>query len=439
RASQNHCNFIIQTQEPILNEPIQQHLLKIYFQFIDPVIPVLHKPSFLHQLNTKRVSRLLLNAMYCVSSRWDLVGVPQVEDEPRGWKYYQKAISLLEAQREAQLSTIQAIFLMLKYNEHVRRPGFMWRTRYYFQTVVRMCKDLGLARDITTIPVVELECRKRTFWAAYCYDTMMRQAIENTRNYLLTTLLMPCSIDFPNILTDEAHESEKILHFILLSKIMRNQADIIQFLRCKHQKQLAIDWDEQNTYQKLFNELSTTVSLITSTTKSPRKENICYAVCFLYLSYNSAIILLCRPYDLNQCIEPALTIKNIVELILECNAFEDMYCSLRGIQQIVYYLSAAITVFKERSIEREYQITLQLAQKLASISPATEITGSQKNNRYFVQQQYHVPPYSADTTSSSMSIDSTSIPNQESLLGLLLQNESDPNNNNNIPLLYTPE
>lgn len=142
---------------------------------MDPLIPILHRPSFLQQLRNRNISNLLLNAIYCVSSRWDLA-VPSVGEEPRGWAYYQKAVHLLDQQGEPQLSTIQAIFLLLKYNEHVRRPGFAWRTRYYFQMIVRMSKDLGLSRNITTTTkeLIDMERRKRTFWAIYCYDVMMR-------------------------------------------------------------------------------------------------------------------------------------------------------------------------------------------------------------------------------------------------------------------------
>lgn len=149
---------------------IYENLLQLYFEFVDPVIPILHKQSFYYEMNH---SNLLLHAMYCVSSRWDL-SVPSNGNEPRGWYFYQTAINLLEQEEEANLSTIQAIFLLLKYNEHVRRPGFIWRTRYYFQMIIRMCKDLDLSKDNVAYSIIEIEKRKRTFWAIFSYDVMMR-------------------------------------------------------------------------------------------------------------------------------------------------------------------------------------------------------------------------------------------------------------------------
>lgn len=190
KPSMSDWNPIVQEVFPVSTTAesffIRENLLNIYFQFVDPVIPILHKASFLQQLRNQRqgqgsggtepISHLLLNAIYCVSSRWDLA-VPSIGEEPRGWAYYQNAVNLLDQQQEPKLSTVQALFLLLKYNEHVRRPGFIWRTRYYFQMIVRLCKDLGLSRDIictSTNVIVEIEKRKRTFWAVYCYDVMMR-------------------------------------------------------------------------------------------------------------------------------------------------------------------------------------------------------------------------------------------------------------------------
>ncbi|KAL9550532.1 hypothetical protein MBANPS3_004695 [Mucor bainieri] len=379
-----------QQQQPgTTTTAVKENLLSIYFQFVDPLIPILHRPSFLQQLRNKSISHLLLNAIYCVSSRWDLA-MPSVGEEPRGWVYYQKAIHLLDQQGEPRLSTVQAIFLLLKYNEHVRRPGFAWRTRYYFQMIVRMVKDLGLPRNITVTAeeLVDMERRKRTFWAIYCYDVMM--SVEN--GTLPHFSNADCSVDIPHVLQDEAQEGDKIIHFILLTKIMRNQSDIVQFLHTKYHQKMAFDWDQDKQFRKVSNDLGTTISLITSTTKFPQKETMCYTICFLYLASCFATILLYRHCNDHhkQCMEAALNIKLITELVLDCDAFEDMYCSMRGIQQIVHFLSAAITVFRDQEATTQYKSTLQLAQKLASISPATEVIGYSNNNK-LKRKSLHLP------------------------------------------------
>ncbi|KAI7892979.1 fungal-specific transcription factor domain-containing protein [Mucor mucedo] len=477
--------------------PVIQELIPTLETYI-PVEPILHKASFFQQLRSRQpINNLLLNAIYCVSSRWDL-GAPPSGEEPRGWGFYQIAVNLLDQQQQVKLSTVQALFLLLKYNEHVRRPGFIWRTRYYFQMIVRMCKDLGLPRDITSTSsniFIEIEKRKRIFWAVYCYDVMM--SIENGTRPNFN--IVHCSLDIPHVLADEAQEHEKIMHFILLTKIMRNQSDIVDFLHVKYNDR------QGKSFDQLTHELKTTINLITSTTKFPQKECMCYTTCFLYLASCFATILLHRPFALfhqqqdtlspitrshqSHCTEAAIRIKLITELILECNAFEDMYCSIRGIQQIIHYLSAAVTIFKEGNFEQDLQMTMRLTQTLASISPATEVVGNRNRpprpsmsapmtttnllspgmkrqkhrtaetvskrkslhlpdaqqypNQFDESMTYSQEPQTMNTydnsiyntTNNAMSINSTAlpnIPNHQSLLGLLY-NEDENSTRNNIP------
>ncbi|KAG0747152.1 hypothetical protein G6F57_006618 [Rhizopus arrhizus] len=386
-----------------INEPppiIRQHLLNIYFQYIDTLLPILHKPSFYHQLNNHEpVSSILLNAIYCVSSRWDM-NTPIRDGEPRGWCYYEAAVKLLDQEYEPQLSTVQALLLLLKYNEHVRRRGFLWRTSYYFQMIVRMCKDLGLQRKIvvtsSTSPkiLIELEKRKRTFWAVYCYDVMM--SIENGVPFHFN-LDKESHVDDPQVLMDEVNDQEKIIHFILLTKIIRCQAQITQFLHQKLDSQWAVknmltNWKEEETFEALTNHLKESIGILTSYTSFPEENDMSYAACFLYLASCFATISLHRPFAFQNtptssphtghCAEAAFNIRRIMGLVFRCEALEDMYCSIRGIHQIMHYVSAAITVFKEGGYESELRDLMQIALYLSSTSPVIEM-----NNKISTMQQ----------------------------------------------------
>lgn len=285
---------------------------------------------------------------------------------------------------------------------------------------------------------------------------------------------------------------------------MRNQSDIVDFLHRKYNDR------QGKSFDQLTSELKITINLITSTTKFPQKETMCYTTCFLYLASCFATILLHRPFALfhqqqqqqqqdnvspitrshqSHCTEAAIRIKLITELILECNAFEDMYCSIRGIQQIIHYLSAAITIFKEGHFEQDLQMTMRLTQTLASISPATEVVGNRNRpprpsmsapmttanvvspsmkrpkhrtaetvskrkslhlpdaqqypNQFDENMTYSQEPQNMNTyddsiyntTNNTMSINPTAlpnIPNHQSLLGLLY-NEDENSTRNNIP------
>lgn len=100
------------------------------------------------------------------------------EGEAPGWSYYKMALSLIDTYADMpRLSTIQALLLLAKYNEHIYKNGFLWRTKFFIQLAVKMSTDLGLSKE----PLVgsstcnyELEMKRRTFWAVYTYEVLMR-------------------------------------------------------------------------------------------------------------------------------------------------------------------------------------------------------------------------------------------------------------------------
>lgn len=272
---------------------------------------------------------------------------------------------------------------------------------------------------------------------------------------------MHCSLDIPHVLADEAQEHEKIMHFILLTKIMRNQSDIADFLQRKYN---TLAEQQGKSFDQLTNELKITINLIISTTKFPQKESMCYTICFLYLASCFATILLHRPFALfhqqqetlspvtrshqSHCTEAATRIKLITELILECNAIEDMYCSIRGIQQIIHYLSAAVTIFKEGHFEQDLQITMRLTQILASISPATEVVG---NRNRPPQPSMSAPILTTNLLSPSMKRHkerlaetalkrkSLHLPNEQVVQGLSLQQYPNQFNNQQENMTYSQD
>lgn len=153
---------------------VNTELIQLYFTHVHPYLPILHKATFHRQLRNGPCI-LLLNAMYAVASRWQ--STRDTAQFP-GWRYYQAAFSLIDIYTDTpRLSTIQALLLLVKYQELVQRPGFFWRTRLYFQLIVRMCNDLGLNKAVpqaVQMDPVTVEQRKRTFWAVYAYDVLMR-------------------------------------------------------------------------------------------------------------------------------------------------------------------------------------------------------------------------------------------------------------------------
>lgn len=193
-------------------------LIQCYFDYIHPSMPFIFKSTF----TESQPSTLLLNAMYAVSSRFVSPTQPSSSSatttttttttissplhpqhqqqpksiDPPGWTYYKMALSLIDVYIDVpRLSTIQAILLLVKYHEHIHRPGFFWRTKFLLQLAVNMSNDLGLSSKFpqeTTSCNYELEYRKRTFWAVYTYEVLMRLGCKNCQSKVILYLNVVC-------------------------------------------------------------------------------------------------------------------------------------------------------------------------------------------------------------------------------------------------------
>jgi hypothetical protein len=156
---------------PILNTAIRLDFIKSYFDNIHPSMPFLHRSTLVQP----HPSSLLLNAIYAVASKF--IPQQQKSSDPPGWPFYKAALNLIDAYADVpRLSTVQAFLLLVKYHEHIYRSGFFWRTKFFLQLAVKMSDDLGLQKELVgdIFGEHELEIRRRTFWAVYAYETLMR-------------------------------------------------------------------------------------------------------------------------------------------------------------------------------------------------------------------------------------------------------------------------
>lgn len=119
--------------------------------------------------------------MYAVASRFipNNTNTTTTNNDPPGWSYYKTAFGLIDTYSDVpRLTTVQALLLLAKYHEHIQRPGFFWRTKFFIQLAVNMSLSLGLSKEpnLHTEPSWkhEFETRRRTFWALYTYDVLMR-------------------------------------------------------------------------------------------------------------------------------------------------------------------------------------------------------------------------------------------------------------------------
>ncbi|KAI8340442.1 fungal-specific transcription factor domain-containing protein [Chlamydoabsidia padenii] len=471
---------------------IHHDLLNIYFTHVQPYFPMIHKESFLHHLH--EASPLLLNGMYAVAHQWASIdssdfgsghgttktpsattaGTPPAtakttakETVPPGLKYYQDAISLVELYTDApRLSTIQGLLLIIKYNELVQRPGFFHRTRFYFDLVVKMCKDLGLPRMLPPtcqVHPVLAEQRRRIFWAAYIYDLLFSTELGTPTLFTLDE----CTVEFPNLMDDERNAREQhdtVLYFHWMTMVMKAQGAVLHYLRSKHNNTNDVYGQLHSLHQHMMG-LRSELQLW----QEPARGR----VNFLFLAYHFTNILLYRSvtFEINNnnnnnnnigglstllgmdqdglgsfLLEEANAIVIIVDQLLKDHTVACLHYSFRGVQQIIHYLTGAVTVYhmyqgNENNIRRVNSIIRQLipltpvvemqsmdlvnnqqqqkhtdhhiqpGNRVTSLvySPLSTLETSSGENRHHSQQTQRQPPSSSSSSSSSSFIPSPSL------------------------------
>ncbi|KAF9105049.1 hypothetical protein BGX29_000783 [Mortierella sp. GBA35] len=104
---------------------IQPDLIDLYFQHVHPYLLVIHKPSFFRRLHDPRdpVPDFVLAAMYAAASHY---APGREQDGRRYFEFWQSRLD--DTLDKPRLSTIQALLMILKYQEGVQQTGFYFRT-----------------------------------------------------------------------------------------------------------------------------------------------------------------------------------------------------------------------------------------------------------------------------------------------------------------------
>ncbi|KAJ7897143.1 fungal-specific transcription factor domain-containing protein [Mycena olivaceomarginata] len=184
---------------------VQEHLLQLYFTYIHPVFPVLHKTCFLIEYNTRNInspartpdsqgsgsstkpesaqtfSPLLLLAMFALSARFsdeDTPLPPKGKMWEAGGKYFDRAKGILaKVLHRSRPSTCQTL-LLLGYREF--GIGSMEQGWIYIGMAIRMAVDLGLNcnlsdwksrhNDRTLFSPEETQTRRQIWWGCCLAD-----------------------------------------------------------------------------------------------------------------------------------------------------------------------------------------------------------------------------------------------------------------------------
>lgn len=147
-------------------------LVNLYFDSIHPLLPILHRATFQLQLQQGQLPMLLLNAIYAVSC----LCYPSTEQQhiSLGYSYYESAFSLLDESLDMpRVSTVQALLLMVKFQEQVRSSGYQFRIQLLIDMAYRICHTFNLTHRWNQDPI-HVELGIRVFWAVYAYTTSFR-------------------------------------------------------------------------------------------------------------------------------------------------------------------------------------------------------------------------------------------------------------------------
>ncbi|KAJ6621140.1 fungal-specific transcription factor domain-containing protein [Mycena sp. CBHHK59/15] len=182
---------------------VQQHLLHLYFMYIHPVFPLIHKTRFLTEYNTRylsptlssahspgsplkpepaqKLSPLLLLAMFSISARFsdqDMPLPPKGRMWEAGAQYFERARDVLaKVLHRSRPMTCQAL-LLLGYREF--GIGSMEQGWIYIGMAIRMAIDLGLNCNLgdwkssnsehTLFSPEETQTRRQIWWACCAAD-----------------------------------------------------------------------------------------------------------------------------------------------------------------------------------------------------------------------------------------------------------------------------
>ncbi|KAI8602567.1 fungal-specific transcription factor domain-containing protein [Dissophora ornata] len=203
---------------------IQPDLIDLYFEHVHPFLLVLHKPSFFRRLEDPKdpVPDFLLAAMYAVASHY----APGREQEGR--RYFELWLSRLDDTLDKpRLSTIQALLMVIKYQEGVRHSGFYFRTYMYTQMVIVLARELQLHK---TTPVnakldpESHEVRRRLFWAIFVLDQFMSVSQGRTMSFRE----VEPDADLPRTDNEDPNDPEEI-------EVIQNAVEYIKLVKIDHQ------------------------------------------------------------------------------------------------------------------------------------------------------------------------------------------------------------
>ncbi|KAI7903545.1 fungal-specific transcription factor domain-containing protein [Cokeromyces recurvatus] len=160
---------------------IVNHLVDIFFKYINSVFPFVHRAILKKQIQDGFVSRPLLYSVLAISARFS--DHPLIKTNPpylAGERFAEKALSLVDATTlQPNLDNIQ-FWGIMSCLEYGRASGS--KSWIYGGLAIRFCQELGYYKEETlstpilnedgSIDTVSMALHRRVFWSCLCIDKL---------------------------------------------------------------------------------------------------------------------------------------------------------------------------------------------------------------------------------------------------------------------------
>ncbi|KAI9010500.1 fungal-specific transcription factor domain-containing protein [Phycomyces nitens] len=376
---------------------LSEHLVKLYFRHIYPVLPLFYKRRLVSSTGTvfEMMSPLLLNAIYAVASRMSpdvRVRSDPTSADTAGDVFFERARCLLDDYYDMpKISTIQALLLLAAHQHGAMKPARAW---LYSGMAFRMAQDLGLHRncDHWDIPAEERERRKRVFWCCYILDRILSASYGRSATFEERD----CDVPLPNIDDDDEYEHEHefnpdsenvqppirimvaFTNLISLCHIMGDVLKNIYYAKSlvhtsiNHVEHILTSLNQELT--KWHDNLPFSIRFDPSNPHTPATpEFLSPIVGQLHMMYYTTVILLHRPFIPGQkqaanivslpsneiCLSAANSILSIVNIMLEKDYLRytlhyTIYCIFTA---AIIFIQTASSPEKEKALEAKINIT----------------------------------------------------------------------------------
>ncbi|KXN67358.1 hypothetical protein CONCODRAFT_52483 [Conidiobolus coronatus NRRL 28638] len=185
---------------PQVSPEVSEHLISLYFAYQHPLLSMIHRTTFLQNLQAGKQCSLLLYTMYAFASRFS--SHPEVAASPpytAGEQYISHAKLLLESSTYStpSLSTVQGLVLISLHEYGCNRYPTAWM---YSGLAVRMgqhlnlyCADKDDGRP-SKLDWIEIETRRRV-WFGCC---LMDRLISTKTSWPMAIHDEDCQVKFPS-------------------------------------------------------------------------------------------------------------------------------------------------------------------------------------------------------------------------------------------------